>query len=417
MSEASQVEAYIAERWEDTVVRGETPEGAAPLPEPYTAPTIGAAFRAFFYWDNYFTGAGLLRRGRTDLALANANNFIHLCQTLGYIPNFNVEGHLNRSQLPVAALLYREIFAFSGDADWLAQACDALEIEYSFWMAMRVGPDGLNAHDTHATPRELDDFHGVVQERIHAIPSERVGRRRLMRALIAEAENWDFTPRYGHRCPDYYAVDLNALLYACETIAGDFSETLGRDRSVWDARAASRRELCDRFLWDAETGLYFDFDYVRGRAGEAVSAANYAALASGLPTEAQARAMRPALRERLEMDHGVAACAESVPDRGQTYQWDYPNAWPPLQFFAILGSRRYGFDEDAERIAAKYVATVERNFAATGQLWEKYNAVTGGIDVGDEYAMPPMMGWTAGTYIYARDVLEGEAERAPAQGA
>jgi alpha,alpha-trehalase len=34
-------------------------------------------------------------------------------------------------------------------------------------------------------------------------------------------------------------------------------------------------------------------------------------------------------------------------------------------------------------------------------LWEKYNAVTGTTDVVNEYKMPPMMGWTAGVFVFA----------------
>jgi alpha,alpha-trehalase len=50
---------------------------------------------------------------------------------------------------------------------------------------------------------------------------------------------------------------------------------------------------------------------------------------------------------------------------------------------------------------------VERNFAVTGDLWEKYNAHVGTIEVQDEYEMPAMMGWTAGAYLAARQRLDG----------
>ena len=42
----------------------------------------------------------------------------------------------------------------------------------------------------------------------------------------------------------------------------------------------------------------------------------------------------------------------------------------------------------ARRLADKYVALVVHNFAQTGCLWEKYEVVKGGLEVGGEYKMP-----------------------------
>jgi len=39
-------------------------------------------------------------------------------------------------------------------------------------------------------------------------------------------------------------------------------------------------------------------------------------------------------------------------------------------------------------------------------LWEKYNVVEGNINVSNEYVMPTMMGWTAGTYVTALNYLK-----------
>ena len=50
--------------------------------------------------------------------------------------------------------------------------------------------------------------------------------------------------------------------------------------------------------------------------------------------------------------------------------------------------------------------TVIRNFEKTGDLWEKYNVVTGTTEVVDEYKMPRMVGWTAGVFVYAAEYLQ-----------
>ena len=83
--------------------------------------------------------------------------------------------------------------------------------------------------------------------------------------------------------------------------------------------------------------------------------------------------------------------------------------WAPLHAIAVEGLFRYGFDEDALRIAKKYVALVESNYETTGYLWEKYNVVDGSVLVSQERLaseMPPMMGWSAGVYLYMKAVIE-----------
>ena len=71
----------------------------------------------------------------------------------------------------------------------------------------------------------------------------------------------------------------------------------------------------------------------------------------------------------------------------------------------VKGLLNYGLREDALRIARKYTETVERVFAQNGNLWEKYNVEDGSINTSNEYEMPPMLGWTAGVYLYLKALL------------
>ncbi len=97
-------------------------------------------------------------------------------------------------------------------------------------------------------------------------------------------------------------------------------------------------------------------------------------------------------------DEGVCArTKEAVP----VFQWDYPNGWPPLFWTTISGLYRYGFEEDASRLTAKFQGLIVGHFEKTGHLWEKYDVVTGALARG-EYEAQPMLGWTAGTFLALR---------------
>ena len=106
--------------------------------------------------------------------------------------------------------------------------------------------------------------------------------------------------------------------------------------------------------------------------------------------------------DRLECMDGLAACEKGHHERA--YQWDYPNGWSALIYLAIRGFDNYGYQSAARQIAHKYINSLANIYIKTGNLWEKYNAETGDIDVKNEYAMPgAFMGWTAGVYLYAFD--------------
>jgi alpha,alpha-trehalase len=417
MSNAASIAAvrgFIRQNWRSTIREpAEQGPDAFRLPEAFVVPTAGPLFRHMFYWDTYFACEGLVRDGQIGLVRSCANNMIFLCEQLGFIPNSAQETCLNRSQPPVSSFLYRLVYSETGDREWLGRAMAALEVEHSFWKNLRTGPEGLAHYGHHATPHQVEEFYGIVKDRLRDIPAGRADMQDSLVQALAEAESgWDFNPRFDRRCLDFYPVDLNSLLYAMECNAAWFASELGRGREgeIWAARAAARRQKIHALLWDAERGLFLDYDLRKRRQGRLATAAMFYPLWCGVANPSQADSVRKNL-PLLERTFGLSTCESGGVARGQAYQWDEPNCWPPLVFAAVAGLSLYGFAEEARRIAAKYVDCVTRNFLATGNLWEKYNAVTGGIDVIDEYAMPPMLGWTAGTFLVALEHLEDQATR------
>ena len=160
-------------------------------------------------------------------------------------------------------------------------------------------------------------------------------------------------------------------------------------------------------MLDAETGLYYDYDFVNGNRSKVYSSAVFTMFWLGVADKESAKALVDNLG-LLEAEHRVLTCAfrsEVIPFA----QWDAPNGWAPLHFFAIKGLDRYGYREDAARIAGKYLEAQTSIYTRTHQLWEKFNAVKGNTDVSDEYKMPgEFLGWTAGVYQAAYAYLYGK---------
>jgi len=78
-------------------------------------------------------------------------------------------------------------------------------------------------------------------------------------------------------------------------------------------------------------------------------------------------------------------------------QWDSPNGWAPLQWFAVQGFNYYGFNADAQTIIARWLTMIEANFATDHCLLEKYNVCDPAHRAeGGEYKVQQGFGWTNG---------------------
>jgi alpha,alpha-trehalase len=393
------VSDFIRANWDKSVHTAKPGEtGIEPLPYPHTTPCMTGNFIAFFYWDTYFTNLGLLLQDRLDLAKGNCDDMIYLINLKGFIPNSTFRGDDTRSQPPYFSMMVRDLYEKTKDKTWLAQAVAALEKEYAFWMEKRLTPTHLNRHFHHASKEYLLHFYGVVVSRLGFDPNLPEEEKLAISAnYLGEAETgWDFNPRFSGRCGDFNPVDLNSNLYVYEKNFAWFAWELGQgDASAWEAKAEQRRQLIQEHLWNEAQGLYFDFDYQAAAHSKVPSLATFHPLWAGLATPEQAKRIRDQLH-LFEFEHGISVCAKT--EHNKTFQWDYPNGWPPLFWTTISGLRRYGFTEDADRLAAKFQQLIVSHFERTGQLWEKFDVLTGKI-AGGEYEAQPMLGWTAGTFL------------------
>lgn len=398
------VRSFILENLPKTVRSNTEDEGDCfGLPRPYSVPAIKGMFQEMYYWDTFFMNEGLIAAGQLEQARNNTENILHMIDRFGFMPNGTHRQYLSRSQPPYASMMVRAIYEQTGDKKWLVSACRTLEKEYNdFWMVDRITPVGLARYSNQADDKELLDFYEMLFHRFPNFDTAGIesdeDRRRVGSHHIAEAESgWDFNPRFQGRCEDFIPIDLNCNLYMYEKNFEFFYAELEWEGGVkWAELADKRRALIHKLCHNPEDGLFYDYDYVNDKRSDIYSAAVFNVLWSGVATPEQAGRIRDSL-SRLEFDHGIAACEPG--ERKQVYQWDAPNGWPNLQYLAIFGLERYGYHGDARRIADKYTHTVIKNFKTTGNIWEKYNAADGSINVNNEYEMPPLMGWSASVFI------------------
>lgn len=376
------------------------------LPYPYTSPSIKGEgnYDFFFYWDTYFTNLGLLKYGYQDIAKSNIKNILWLIERQGYMPNH--VGIYNRSQSPYLCRMLKDYFEYTGDEAFLKESSQALLQEYNWWMSARRSPLGLNCHGMHDTWKGQEEF--AEESRVQKLcPSKGENleeKRRTGAHFLAEAEaSCDFTPRFEQRCLDYIQCDLNGLLYEYELFLGELSDMFQWNYAI-DRRAMAeeRRALIQQYLWNEDRGLYLDYDFVNGRHSPIAALTGMQLLAHGIPDTGQAERLVSGL-SLFEREHGIAYTEPC--NSCESYQWAFPNVWPPMVYMIVSGLNRYGFKDDAQRIAEKFVKTTVKLFDETGQLWEKTDAQSGKTAAG-EYDAAAMLGWTAGVFVKCCDYME-----------
>ncbi|RMF31884.1 MAG: hypothetical protein D6759_09380 [Chloroflexi bacterium] len=366
-----------------------------PLPHPYVVPSTGL-FPYQFYWDSFFTILGLMVDGEEALAAGMVENFLYEMETFGRVLNYNHPAIRTRSQPPYLTAMIAEVLAHRLPLDdegraWLRRAYALAAREYEeIWMGEHATPIGLCRYADAADPED--------EER-------------------AQYESgWDFSSRWGGRCRRIAPVDLNSNLYGYARDLARFARLLGDEEGAmtWERRAAEVRTRVQEYCWDEEAGFFFDYDLDEARRlTERPSLAGFQPLWAGLASPEQADAVVEWLLE-FEQRGGLSCTLRTYPIPGVEapqgeagkrafwlygpFQWDYPNGWPPLQWLVVAGLRRYGYFEDAGRLAREWLTMVAHLYRETGKLWEKYDVVRRSHQAIGHYPVQAGFGWTNGVF-------------------
>jgi len=153
----------------------------------------------------------------------------------------------------------------------------------------------------------------------------------------------------------------------------------------------------NKLMWNLKKGFFFDYDYKHKKQSTFFSLAGFYPMWAKLATHTQARKMKDNLKV-FEYEAGLAN-SQSEGLSIEYKQHDYPNGWPQQQWIVIKGLMNYGFVNDAERIAKKYLDLNKKILKETGQLWEKYNVVNSTVGNAERYKTQPGFGWTNAIFI------------------
>jgi alpha,alpha-trehalase len=400
-----EVREYILQNWTKTFHDPSEMRGDFKVPKPYISPSIGGIYTDLYYWDVYFINLGLMEDGFDEQVENNLDNMAYFIDTLGFMPNAN--NLTDRSQPPLFCSAVYDYYVHKGEERIIRKYMPYIVKEYDFWQTYRKTKFGLHNFFTNGTEEwKMANYRGL-HERVFETRETKEEQLALAEDIMAIAESGlDFNMRFRTKrskidASAFIHLDLNCFLYEMETKAAKMLEIIGESPEPFKTNAQERKALMEEYLYDKEQGLYLDRNVVDGGFSEIVSAVSVYPYAYGISTD---QAGLKKVVSGIETEKGITV----TPNRGKDvyYQWDYPCMWPAATCIIYKAFKTLGMYEDAKRIATKYNTVVDENFVKTGRIWEKYDAVTGGIGYSNEYETPEMMGWTAGVYVYFEEELK-----------
>jgi alpha,alpha-trehalase len=203
----------------------------------------------------------------------------------------------------------------------------------------------------------------------------------------------------------YAPVCLNSLLYRYERDMAHFAHLLGlpEDAHRWDRRANARAAAIQRYLWQPKSGVFADYDFVRGKPSGYAFITSLYPLWAGVATREQASATEAHLN-LFERPGGL-----STSNTNTGLQWDKPYGWAPTNWIAVAGLDAMGFHADAQRIARHFDSTVDSGFASDDTIREKYNVIASDaqVSVSQGYSQNVIgFGWTNAVYLKLKEIAD-----------
>jgi alpha,alpha-trehalase len=445
------------------VKQSELKPGLLYLPKRYVVP--GGRFNEMFGWDSYFIILGLLRDGRIDLARGMVENFFYEIENYGAVLNANRTYFLTRSQPPFLSSMIRVVYdaELAHDSspanqarqkEWLARAYSYAQRDHDFWLSgiHQAGQTGLAryldigegpvpdiadhssyyidviewlvahpevhtnyllAAPQHPSPAEQAKLTQTSCDAAHSVVcglawahGYRLTRDFYKGDRAVRESGFDIAFRFepfSGSTHHYAPVCLNSLLYKYERDLADIATMLKQPAAAakWKQEADARRTAINKYLWNPEKGMFFDYDFMAAKQSSYVYATIFYPLWAGLATKEQAAAVDSHLAE-LDRPGGLASS-----NFVSGLQWDLPFGWAPLNWLAVEGLWKNGYTDDARRVAEQFTGTIRTSFEKEGTIHEKYNVETESskVEIIAGYQNVIGFGWTNAVYVEMEHLL------------
>ncbi|XP_050685580.1 trehalase-like isoform X2 [Leptidea sinapis] len=411
---------------------------------PFIVP--GGRFREFYYWDSYWIIKGLLISEMRSTARGMVSNFLDVVNRIGFIPNGGRVYYKMRSQPPLLTPMVKLILDDSFDMEFLRHHIHTLDREFDYWMTnhtVDLEYEGkkytlMRYTDQSQGPRPESYKEDIDVAKDLDSPEK---KEELFAELKAAAESgWDFSSRWfilngtnkgnltNLKTRSIIPVDLNAIACWNAKLMAEFHTHLSNfDKAQYYRDVhANLLEAIEEVLWHEDVGAWLDYSMESNRRRDYFYPSNVAPLWTGCYDKGRKEYYVSRVinyLDKVKVDIFEGGVPTTFEHSGE--QWDYPNAWPPLQYIMVMGLANTEIPEAmrlASEIATKWVRSNYEVWKQKTAMLEKYDAtIFGGYGGGGEYVLQTGFGWTNGVVMallnrYGADAF-GSSESSAVYGA
>lgn len=381
----------------------------------------GGRFKEFYYWDTYWIVQGLLLCDMTETTRGIIENFLSMVKKYGHIPNGGRVYYINRSQPPLLIPMVNSYITKTKDIAFLKANIDLLEKEFKFWLNQRnitITKNGkqytlVRYYARSKGPRPESYSEDYYHAQSHSSEEEKT--EFYIDIKSAAESGWDFSSRWyilnganggnltNIHTRDIIPVDLNAFIYRNAALLSNFFSMIGnsRKRKEYRRTAEEIKAAVTAVLWNEKWGTWLDYDILNHKSREFFYPSNLAPLWTYCYNTAQV-SYYAQKTINYTTHESIRSYLGGIPTslEHSTEQWDFPNAWPPLQIIAIQGLA-YTNDPDAKclayELANNWVKANYKGYTKAKEMFEKYDAEhPGRYGGGGEYVVQSGFGWTNG---------------------
>lgn len=322
-------------------------------------------FNGFWAWDSW-KHAVALARFDTEVAKDQVRAMFDHQDEAGMIADVVYldasEDNWRDTKPPLAGWAIQEIFDRTGDVDFVRELYPKLVAYHAFWYSSRDHDgDGLCEYGSTDGTLEAARWESGMDNAVR----------------FDDAAMLENGP--GAWSMDQESVDLNSYLYLEKRALASLASALDDpdDAARWAREADDLRARIQSEMFDDETGWFYDIDVATGEPVPVQGPEGWIPLWAGVATDEQAARVRETMLDPSKFRTHVPfpTVARDDPEFSDGYWRGL--VWLDQAYFAIVGLRRYGFDDDAADLARQLVDNLEGATTLGVPLYENYDALTG----------------------------------------